>query len=72
MDMSWSKFQEIVDRGAWYATVPGVAKSQTWLSDWETIRLEYLNKICGLYQCQHDSQYIILWFYKDIVIGETG
>ena len=64
MDMSWSKFQEIVDRGAWYATVHGVAKSQTWLSDWETTtRLEYLNKIWGLYQCQHDSQYIILWFY---------
>ena len=64
MDMSWSKFQEIVDRGAWYAAAHGVAKSQTWLSDWETTtRLDYLNKICGLCQCQHDSQYIILWFY---------
>ena len=29
MDMSWSKFQEIVDRGAWYAAAHGVAKSQT-------------------------------------------
>ena len=27
MDMSWSKFQEIVDRGAWYAIVHGVAES---------------------------------------------
>ena len=37
MDMSFSKFQEIVkDREAWHATVQGVAKSQTWLSDWTT------------------------------------
>ena len=34
MDMSLSKFQEIVkDREAWRATVHGVAKSQTGLSD---------------------------------------
>ena len=26
-----------MDRGAWWAAVPGVAKRQTWLSDWTTI-----------------------------------
>ena len=37
MRMTLSKFQEIVvDRGAYCATVHGVAKSQTWLSDWTT------------------------------------
>ena len=35
MNINLSKLQEIVkDRGAWHAAVHGVAKSQTWLSDW--------------------------------------
>ena len=37
MDMNLSKLQEIVkDRKAWCTTVPGVAKSQRWQSNWTT------------------------------------
>ena len=37
MDMSLSKLREMVkDRKVWRASVHGVAKSETWLSDWTT------------------------------------
>ena len=40
LDMSLSKLWEIVkDRDAWCATVHGVTKSQTWLSDWSTTKM---------------------------------
>ena len=39
MDMSLSKLQEIVkDREAWHASVHGVTKSWTWLSNWTTLQ----------------------------------
>ena len=41
MEMSLSKFQEIMkEREAWSAAVHGVAKSQTWLSNWTSFQPE--------------------------------
>ena len=47
-DMSLSKLQEMVkDRGAWHATVHGIANSWTRLSNWTTTRTTELDKNWG-------------------------
>ena len=43
--LQYSCLENPMDRGAWWATVHGVAKSQTWLSDWVcTYNTHYLLK----------------------------
>ena len=46
MDVSLSELQELViDREAWRAAIHGVAKRQTWLSDWTELNW-YVHGVC--------------------------
>ena len=66
IDMNLSKLLEIVkDRRAWHAAFHGIAKSQTWLSDWMTADKSKESILYILYKTSHAIQtkdfYKALW-----------
>ena len=60
MDMNLSKLQETEDREVWCATVHGVAKNQTQLSDWTTttttLKAESEEEVKNLLRVKEESQ----------------
>ena len=44
--LQYSCLENLMDRGAWQTTVHGVAKSQTWLSDWACMHARSPQRTC--------------------------
>ena len=73
MDMTLSKFQELVmDREAWCAAVHGVAKSQTWQSDWTELNWTLGEIETSLLKGVHKTSHILGPRAKEVIQRSLG
>ena len=49
--LQYSCLENLMDRGVWWATVHGVAKSQTRLSDFTSLKYEVGAKVIAVLHC---------------------
>ena len=75
MHMSLSELRELVmDREAWRAVIHGVAKSQTWLSNWTELNWIPMNILCLDYSFGISSQMFLripvssVWFASAVAM----
>ena len=72
MDMSVSKFWELViDREAWRATVHGVTKRQTQLSNWTETECESLSLSKQAQFWEINGQSLLIWCQEVVKVSHT-
>ena len=68
--LQYSCLENPMDRGAWQATVHGVAKSRTWLSDWSCTHASVCMCVHG-YNCTYIYICICIYVYTYAIFIHT-